>query len=328
MSRILLPLVPLYGMAIALKNAAYDREWITPKRLRWPVVSVGNLSVGGSGKTPLVIALAKLLTREGVHVDVLSRGYGRSSKATERVDVAGDAARFGDEPLLIAQSTQAPVYVGANRYEAGLLAESENMEPGVHLLDDGFQHRKLARDVDIAVIHRSDLQGHVLPAGRLRESLQALQRASVLVVREEDAEVEDQLRDRGIRKPIWRIRRVLTVPSESRRVLAFCGIARPDEYFQALQKQHVEVATKENFRDHHNYSESDMRQLIAKLRSVNAEAFLTTEKDFTRMQPEQKKLLADAAPLLLARLEVVFQDEAAVLSGLKEMLPAAFRRSL
>lgn len=328
MSRILLPLVPFYRVATALKNTAYDRSWIAPKKLQWPVVSVGNISVGGSGKTPLVIALAKLLTREGLRVDVLSRGYGRSSQEVERVDPAGNAARFGDEPLLIAQSTEIPVYVGASRYAAGLIAESENAGPGVHLLDDGFQHRKLARDVDIAVIHRSDLQEKLLPAGRLREPLQALQRASILVVREEDAAIEDQLRDRGIVKPIWRIKRVLTVPAESMRVLAFCGIARPDEYFQALQKQHVNVVATESFRDHHSYSENDMRQLIAKLQSANAKAFITTEKDFVRLLPDQKKMLTNTVPLFVARLEVVFQDETVVLTSLKQLLPAAFSRLL
>ena len=111
------------GRVVRARNARFDR---TPaQRLRWPVVSIGNLSVGGAGKTPLVICLARLLQREGFGPDVLSRGYGRSQQTVERVDPAGSAERFGDEPLLIARSTGVPVYVGASRYEAGLLAESE-----------------------------------------------------------------------------------------------------------------------------------------------------------------------------------------------------------
>src|ERR1700759_2858378 len=114
MRPLLLPLTPLYAAGLAIKNVAYDRGILKPRQLQWPVISVGNVSVGGSGKTPFVIALAKLLKQHEVAVDVLSRGYGRSSDVVERVDPAGDAQRFGVEPLLIAQSANVPVYVGAS----------------------------------------------------------------------------------------------------------------------------------------------------------------------------------------------------------------------
>ena len=209
---LLAPLSLVYGSVIHARNARFDR---TPAlRLRWPVVSIGNLSVGGAGKTPLVICLARLLQREGYRPDVLSRGYGRSRQAAERVDAAGNAERFGDEPLLIARSTAVPVYVGASRYEAGLLAESEPGGQGVHLLDDGFQHRQLARDLDIVVMHRSDLQQRLLPAGRLREPLASLRRAGVVVLRQEDAELESTLRVHT--RPecrFWRMRRTLALQS-------------------------------------------------------------------------------------------------------------------
>src|SRR5215467_7210589 len=110
MRRILLPLTPLYAGAVAGKNLAFDHHLAKTQHLRWPVISVGNISVGGSGKTPFVISLAKLLKRQGMHVDVLSRGYGRNSQVVERVDPAGDAERFGDEPLLVEQSAEVPVY--------------------------------------------------------------------------------------------------------------------------------------------------------------------------------------------------------------------------
>ena len=179
-------LVPAYAAAIAAKNAAYERGWAEAKRLGWPVVSVGNLSVGGSGKTPVVIRLAQLLQADGIAVDVLSRGYGRSGEGVERVDASGDAGRFGDEPVLIARKAAVPVYVGTSRYDAGRLAERSAAGAGIHLLDDGFQHRKLARDLDIVVLHASDFVEGLLPAGRLREPLSALKRAQVVVLREED----------------------------------------------------------------------------------------------------------------------------------------------
>ena len=116
----------------------------------------------------------------------------------ERVDPEGEAARFGDEPLLIARAAGVPVYVGASRYEAGLLAERDANERGIHLLDDGFQHRRLARDLDIVVLHASDFEETLLPAGRLREPLASLRRASVVVLRAEDRALEAELRKRGI----------------------------------------------------------------------------------------------------------------------------------
>jgi len=119
--------------------------------------------------------LAQLLVEHGTAVDVLSRGYGRRSKVVERVAVGGSAEEFGDEPLQIAQAAGVPVFVGASRYRAGLLAEAEG--PAVHLLDDGFQHRELARDVDIVVLHRSAFAERLLPAGRWREGFAALARA-------------------------------------------------------------------------------------------------------------------------------------------------------
>ena len=138
----LAPLVPLYAAAVRAKNLAYERGWARPKRLRWPVVSIGNLSMGGSGKTPLTIRLAQLLRERGFAVDVLSRGYGRQSKVVERVTTGGSAEEFGDEPLLIAEAAGVPVFVGANRYRAGMLAEASAAGPVLHLLDDGFQHRR------------------------------------------------------------------------------------------------------------------------------------------------------------------------------------------
>ncbi|WP_158751097.1 tetraacyldisaccharide 4'-kinase [Acidobacterium sp. S8] len=326
--RALLPLVPLYAAAIAAKNAAYDHGWAHPDKLRWPVISVGNISVGGSGKTPLVIALAKLFTQHKIHVDVLSRGYGRSSHAIERVDPAGSAERFGDEPLLIAQSAQVPVYVGASRYDAGRLAENEQSSTGVHLLDDGFQHRKLARNVNIAVVHSSDLRESLLPSGRLREPLSALRRASILVLREEDAELENQLAQRGIKKPVWWIRRSLTVRPDTGSVLPFCGIARPEEFFQSLRREAIAAVATHAFRDHHRYSERDMQQLITKARANSAQAFLTTEKDWVRLTPAQRDSLSAVAPLQIARLEAVLQNEAAAWSELERLLPAVFSRSL
>ncbi len=320
MSRILLPLDPLYAAAVAAKNLAYDREWLRPQRLRWPVVSVGNLSVGGAGKTPLVIRLAELLRTEGLAVDVLSRGYGRSGTATERVDAHGDAARYGDEPMLITQSAGVSVFVGASRAAAGRLAEME-LPAGaraVHLLDDGFQHRKLARAVDVVVVRQSDLDEALLPAGRLREPLRALRRASIVALRAEEPGLEEELRRRGIEAPVWWIERNLEIDPASC-AFAFCGIAFPDEFFKSLAGAGVEIVERRAFRDHHRFSMADVHQLAAAARASQTQSFVTTEKDAVRLTPAMRAVLEGAAPLHVAKLVVRLRDE-------KEMVRDLLRR--
>lgn len=316
---LLAPLELLYGALIRARNARFDR---TPAlRLRWPVVSIGNLSVGGTGKTPLVICLAGLLQREGWAPDVLSRGYGRSRQTVERVDGAGSAEQFGDEPLLIARSTTVPVYVGASRYEAGLLAESESKAEGVHLLDDGFQHRQLARDLDIVLMHRSDLQQRLLPAGRLREPLASLRRADVIVLRQEDGELESTLRAH-VRSQctFWRLRRTLALNSPVRRAVAFCAIARPDEFFASLAAAGAEVVERVRFRDHHRYTMADVDRLATLGQRLGCDAFVITAKDDVKLDAAMRLRLNAIAPLHTAALTVELEDEEAVLGLMRKSL--------
>ena len=325
MSPILLaPLELVYGSLVRARNARFDRR--SAQRLGWPVVSIGNLSVGGAGKTPLVICLARLLEREGFHVDVLSRGYGRSGHTVERVDAAGSVRRYGDEPLLIARSTGVPVYVGASRYEAGLLAESEFEGPGVHLLDDGFQHRQLARNLDIVVVHRSDLQERLLPVGRLREPLSSLLRADVIVLRQEDGELESAFRA-YVREEccFWRVRRRLALPSPAlprlvKRAVAFCGIARPDEFFQALAGAGAAVVERIRFRDHHRYTTADIERLAKLGRRLGCDAFVMTAKDEVKLDAAMRSRLNAVAPLYTAALTVELEDEEAVLGRMRKSL--------
>ena len=180
------PLTPIYRGVLRYKDWLRSVGWPRTRRLEWPVISVGSLSAGGAGKTPVVMALARMLREAGWTVDVLSRGYGRSGDGVERVWTgARDAARrFGDEPVLIATQTGVPVWVGADRYAAGRRAEAEagEVRRGVHLLDDGFQHRRLARDVDVVLLTREDLEDALLPAGNLREDLAILTGSNALTV--------------------------------------------------------------------------------------------------------------------------------------------------
>ena len=323
MRRALLPLVPLYAAAVATKNSAYAAGWIRARHLRAPVISIGNLSVGGSGKTPLTIRLAQLLCERGLAVDVLSRGYGRQSAQVARVDPAGSWQQFGDEPLLIAQRAAVPVYVGASRYAAGVLAESQSPAPQLHLLDDGFQHRSLARAVDIVVLHRSDFAQTLLPAGRLREPFSSLKRADILALRADDNELELDVRACGLHQPIWRVRRHLHIPAVTN-AIAFCAIARPHEFLAGLAA--VPVLASHTARDHHPWSDADVTELLKLQRQHNAATFLTTEKDLVRLAPEQRSKLEHAAPLHVVPLNARLDDEPACIDQLLRLVAAAHRQ--
>jgi tetraacyldisaccharide 4'-kinase len=317
---LLTPLEMLYGGVVRLRNARFDRT-ASIERLTWPVVSIGNLSVGGAGKTPFVVCLGKLLEAAGFHPDVLSRGYGRSDGGVERVTSQGDAQRFGDEPLWIARSTGLPVYVGASRFHAGRLAEAENPRQtlGVHLLDDGFQHRRLARDLDIVLIHRSDLTQRLLPAGRLREPLSSLRRADVLVLREEDAGLEHALHGyTGNECRSWKIRRCLTLNRPVKRAIAFCGIARPAEFFENLRAIGSGMLDQVRFRDHHRYTPADIEHLAELGSSLGCDAFVTTDKDHVKLDDGMRSRLHAVAPLEIAHLSVELEDPAAALDLMRK----------
>lgn len=274
------PLSAIYGGVVGVRNALYDRELLRSHRLQGAVVSVGNLSAGGSGKTPFVLLLGELLKARGVKFDVLSRGYGRRSRGVLLVDPGGLPDQFGDEPLLIARRLQAPVIVGEDRYEAGLFAESR-FGPQIHLLDDGFQHRALAREFDIVLVTPQDVSDRLLPAGRLREPLGSLQRADAIVVASGAA--ADSFPLEG--KLVWRVRRGIVAQDVPPRPVAFCGIARPQNFVLQLRTANIEPVAEAFYRDHHAYGEKDVRELLELKRHSEAGGFVTTEKDAVNLGP-------------------------------------------
>ena len=308
---LLWPFVPFYRLGLALRERRFRPGAPSIRRLQWPVISIGNLSTGGSGKTPLTIALARALAARGVHVDVLSRGYGRQpSKLPLLVRPHGTSEDFGDEPLEIARAAQAPVFVAKERYQAGVLAERADAH-GIHLLDDGFQHRQLARDIDILLLSRADFSDHLLPAGNLRETLDAAARASVIAIPADEPELEAEIRSRGWQAEIWRLRRRMDVPRVDGPVAAFCGIARPLQFFEGLARAGVRVAARFTFPDHHRYTPADLARIDAESRNAGATALLTTAKDQVRLGSLRVSLPIHAVPL---RIEI--QDEKAAMDWL------------
>jgi tetraacyldisaccharide 4'-kinase len=295
------PLSSIYGSAVALRNALYDRGILPRRHLRGPVVSIGNLSVGGSGKTPFVILLGELLQARGVKFDVLSRGYGRQTRGLLEVDPGGSSAQFGDEPLLIARRLEVLVVLGEDRYQAGLLAE-QKFGPQLHLLDDGFQHRALARDLDIVLVTADDARDSLLPAGRLREPLTSLKRADAVVLTAGAAPETFPLDG----KLVWRVRRGILPKNLPSRPVAFCGIARPQNFILQLRKAGVEPVAEAVYRDHHAYTETDIRELLALKANSEADGFVTTEKDAINLGAYFSAL----APLAVVPVKMDLEDAA------------------
>jgi tetraacyldisaccharide 4'-kinase len=333
-STLLQPFTVPYGIAARIKNYAYDRRWLNSQKLSAPVISIGNLSVGGSGKTPLVLLLADLLSQRGWNIDVLSRGYGRSSNDVARVDPSGAPGKFGDEPLLMTRHGLS-VYVGARRFDAGQLAEKEAVTDsansrGLHLLDDGFQHRKLARDIDIVLLQRADLNGQLLPAGRLREPISVLRRADICVVRAEEADLSErvlQLMERDDQPSdfarVWIVDRQTTLPLDAASIhnaLAFCAIGDATGFFNGLRHAGLTLQTTIAFRDHHIYKRSDISRLKASASRSGANCFVTTEKDSMRLPAELRGELENHGPLVIAGLELRLQDEKRYIDGLESLL--------
>jgi tetraacyldisaccharide 4'-kinase len=328
--RILLPLTPLYRAALVLRDWRLRSGLETVRRLRQPVISIGSLSAGGSGKTPLTIALAQTLNRRGLQVDVLSRGYGRSSYAALRVDPNGAAEDFGDEPLLIARESGVPVYVAAQRYEAGLMAESAMNNSGaqaVHLLDDGFQHRQLHRDLNILILDGRDLHDHLLPAGNLREPLNAIHRATIVATPADSPDVDAQLNSLNWRGQVWRLKRRMEVPNIAGPVVAFCGIARSDQFFAGLEERGLHLASRIAFADHHRYDQHDLDCILDAGRSINASAFITTEKDRVRLGLHASSF-AQSCPLRTAQLTIEIEDQDAAVDWILDRLSSLPRRKI
>jgi tetraacyldisaccharide 4'-kinase len=295
------PLSTIYGGVVGARNALYDRGLLRARRLQGGVVSIGNLSAGGSGKTPFVLLLGELLKARGVKFDVLSRGYGRQSKGVRLVDPAGLPQEFGDEPLLIARKLQVPVIVGEDRYEAGCFAESR-FGAQLHLLDDGFQHRALARDFDIVLITPQDATDKLLPAGRLREPLPSLQRADVVVLASGASAESFPLEG----KVFWRVRRGLIPTNVPPRPIVFCGIARPQNFVLQLRTANIEPVAEAFYRDHHAYSEKDVRELLDLKQRSEAGGFVTTEKDAVNLGG----YLSALAPLGVVPVKMELADAA------------------
>ncbi|MGD0282173.1 MAG: tetraacyldisaccharide 4'-kinase [Dissulfurispiraceae bacterium] len=306
----------LYYIGYELKKRYSFRR---RRKLPYAVISIGNITVGGTGKTPAVIAIAEESVRRGFSPVILTRGYrgrapGPCLVSTGKLSVrnfVGDPHKIihtvqdaGDEPVLIAGRLKGvPVIKSADRYEGGIFAlqsfPPDAAAPFLFILDDGFQHWKLYRDVDIVLIDGLNPFGNrrLLPLGVLREPPGELKRAGIFIItRRRNARLLDELRDAWPEKPVYlseyRVVRAanrtageLTPEAlENKRVFAFCGIAHPESLEQTLLSLSVRIVGFKAFRDHHFYTQADMHYLESQSRELGCELMLTTEKDMVKLR--------------------------------------------
>lgn len=310
----------IYGTAAAWRRRWYAHDPARRRRLARTVVSVGNLRAGGSGKTPVVEHLARLLLARGERPAILTRGYRRAA-ALDGVTIVSDGLRVlagvdsaGDEPLMLAHALPGvPVLVGADRYLSGRLAE-QRLGATIHLLDDGFQHLALARDLDLLLVSEDDLADRVLPAGRLREPLEAAAVADALLVTDASPESAERLkRELGI-GTAFHVRRELGTPRwvgpgeplaahVGDAVLAVAAVARPERFFKDLTTVGWHVVGTMVFPDHHPYTDADVERIARAARDRSAGLVLTTQKDGVRLAVRDLKGLRVAAVPLTVTIE-------------------------
>ncbi len=318
--RILLwPLSLLYGGYVRMRAWLYEQGWLKQQRLRGKVISIGNLTVGGTGKTPMVLWLAEKFLAAGKRVVILSRGY-RGSDCTS------------DEIQLMTHRLQGRVTfgVGKDRFAEGRRIEQQQ-PVDVFLLDDGFQHLPLARDLDIVMLDGSHKlkDQWLLPSGLLREPMSACRRADILVVtrKTERPDIESgdahkycifyaQTRLLGFRRhggpaDVQYLSEIGHGP-----FFSFCGIGNPQAFFDDLNRWHVPVAGESIFRDHHRYTAADLRRLEKTAQSAGAIAFVTTEKDAENLAEGS----APAIPIFIAIIDFVLTAESEFLTVLERKL--------
>ncbi len=307
----------LFGWVVERRNRRFDDKSRPTVTVTVPVISVGNLTTGGTGKTPMVQLLVRLLQGMSHSPAVILRGYRRSTRGLfvvhDGTHLIGTAREAGDEARLHAQRLGVPVVVSENKVDAAVHAAG--MLPcDVIVVDDGFQHRSLRRDVDVVLVNRATLDDQrLLPAGRLREPLTSLQRADVVIL--SGGSITREEVERYCKPDVVIARMQITADApylSDKKVLAFAGIANPERFKDTLRGCHAEGVGLMKFRDHHVYDEKDIARIIERAKSLGVDA-ITTEKDAVKLEPA-KQMFTDAGVGLL-----VVPIEARITDGLQEL---------
>lgn len=271
----------IYRIITNSRNRLYDTGNLTIRRAAVPVVSIGNVEVGGTGKTPFTIALARVLVANGYRPVIVTRGYKGRLKGIVHVSPDHDFHDVGDEALFMARTSGVPVVKSPDRFRGALYAKRE-LEADLVLLDDGFQHRRCHRDLDIVLVSGDISREELLPAGRLREPAESLKRADIVVYTKgaTGGDIRAELVPLALLDGSGRVHGLSLL--ERKRVLAVCGIAGPAHFIASLQKLGARVDGMA-FRDHHAYTSRDIEEI--KARAQDHDLIVTTEKDMVRLKP-------------------------------------------
>jgi tetraacyldisaccharide 4'-kinase len=344
----LAPVSALYGALTRARLALYKTGALAVHRIDAPVISVGNITAGGTGKTPLVARIARILASRGLRVCILTRGYGRSDPKARVVvsdgeNILADALEGGDEPRMLAEmlSGQAAVVSDRDRVAAARWARS-NLDSELFILDDGFQHLRMWRDLNIVLIDALDPWGgnRLLPRGLLREPRRNLSRADCIVVSRaaQAAGIEtllNEIKDLSGGRPVFisrvtnqRVRPLKGMDEleedgsfkPSCPVAAFCGTGNPQAFFVQLGQDGYDTRLTRAFPDHHRYSQADVDRLLREATATGAEALLTTAKDAVKLGE-----LSFALPCFVLEIELGLDDENGFSLLLDEVIRAAAR---
>ena len=332
------PFSGLYALAMRLRALGYRYNIFKTKRVPRPVISIGNLTLGGTGKTPHVIAICQYLQEKGLRPAVVTRGYG--GKAGKGPLVVSDgrcvvttADVAGDEPVMMAPKLWGvPIVAGSDRYRCSMFA-IEEFDASIIVLDDGFQHLRLHRDVDIVLMEASAPfgTGRVFPGGNLREPLSALSRVDAIVLtkcNEIDPNtivlVEDRVRPLAPDKPIFTSKYELdsielvagpqspsTISEQElsrKRIFCFCALAQPESFYCLVRENGLNICGTMSFPDHHFYTQEDIEAIVTKAKETNCQISLTTEKDFAKIARNSWTTCTDKLGLGIVRVKVNLSD--------------------
>jgi tetraacyldisaccharide 4'-kinase len=340
---ILFPLTPVYALIIYLRNYLFDRNILKEKKVNAKVISIGNISVGGSGKTPLVIYLCELLKKSGYKIGVLSRGYGRKTSGyllvSDRNKILTTVENSGDEIFQTAKSCKISTAVSEKRFE-GARNFIKDTNINTLILDDAFQHRWIKREINLLVfeqgflLNSSMLNQSLLPAGNMREPFSAIKRADAIILnrkfseaKEIPVEISRYFDNKKIFTAFYRATEFTDIVNKAsyslkefsgQKSLIVSGVANPNSFINALKQINVDITNRIIFVDHKNYTLKEIQQIRRKFYSTNSNSVLTTEKDAVKLSSFSKEL--DDIDIFCLKIEMKMDQEDSFINFIKNTL--------